>query len=231
MGKKVGWALVGALVLLFMVSFAMGCSPPVKEEDKQLVDQQEQIADLQDAELVRIEQAVQEDPELAEKVAPNLLAMRQRNSDSREHAKQLKANLGAPTKRVPYTPESAKRLRDDSAKAHEGGFWKGLGAGALATGLLVIGLARKFGRFIPGVGSVITAFDSTLGAVEEWMQEQKDAGKPELAASLATKLGDSHYEAGVQPVVESALDKVKEKMGYELKAPSPPPPAAPAPAV
>lgn len=188
------------------------CSAQVKEEDRQLVEQGEQIAAIQDEEYARIEQAINDgDLPKAKAIIKEARAV---NADAGANASTLKGTLGAPQQAVPYTAASAEALRAAAKKAHTDlGFWAWMVGAITAGGSIALGIARSpLARMIPGFGPVFTALDTTITGVEKWMAAQKAAGNHEVAADLASTLFAAHDEKNVADYVMAKVEKVQEKL-------------------
>lgn len=214
MGKRSLWLLVGALVYFGMC----GCGPShntVEEADRQGIDVERQILLAQDVELDRAEAALKESPDLKTvgQIMPTIERMREKNSDAKALNAQLLSNFHAPQQPQIYSHAEVQSLIKRMLDAHTVTFWASVSGALLAGGLGVIGLARSpLAKMIPGIGTILTSMDSTLGAVETWMQKMKASGKPELgdvADGLQNVLAAAHEDAKVSPYVAKALAKVK----------------------
>ncbi len=229
MGKKVGWALVGALVLMAVV----GCTTKSKvtEEDRVVLDHSVQIAQIQGRKLELLAAVITNDPARAAAAVKDLEVL---VADARANAEQLQKNWGPPKEPVPYTPENAELARKASDKSHSVGFWASLGGIFLAGGGIALGIARSpLARLIPGFGPVFSALDTTVTAVETFMQKNKAEGKVDVVAQLRDTLQKAHEDANLRPYIDKFLAKAQDKLGVpvsEILAPTPTPTVAAVPA-
>jgi hypothetical protein len=225
MGKKVGWALVGALLLMSIA----GCSgmSAVTEEDRVVVDHSVQIARLQKAKLEVLAGILTNDPARALMALKEIEAL---TEDALANGEQLQRNWGPPKEPTPYSAEAAKQAREKSGGSHDVGFWSMLGGALLTGGAVALGIARKFGRFVPGFGPVFAALDTTISAVETFMQKKKASGDVDVVAELRDTLQTAHEDANLRPYIDKVLGKAQEKLGVPVGAilPAAPPAAAPA---
>ena len=213
--RQVKWCII-----LVLLPLSFGCSPNdrVTEEDREAVDLQWQIADAQEAEMSRLATAIRSDPMMLQDPAAAFTKLREMNNDAREIAKQLGRNFGPPDQPQIYSNAEMPGFLTRLKKSHEVGFWGMLGAAVLAGGATALGIARKFGKFVPGFGPVFAALDTTLEGVEKWMQKKKDGGKTDDVAELAAILKGLHSDAKVGTYIDKALGKVKDRLGIEPAA-------------
>jgi len=199
------------------------------EEDREGVEVVSQITDSQDAELDRIELAVREDPSCFAKVAPQIKAMREKNHDARLVIRQLQENNGKPERPVVYAHAEMPGLLDRMKRSHGVTFWGMIGGAVITGGGIALGIARKFGKFIPGFGPVFAALDTTMTAVEQFMQKKKEQGQVDVVNDLAGLLKAAHADANVGEFIDKKLAKVQEKLNIVTTADleSPTPPASP----
>lgn len=226
------------IAVLVLAVGGAGCSKRsrVTEEDRVVVDMNVQIAEQDAVDLHSLEASLGAYPEAYAAVKPAIAALTERNADAGENSKQLRENWGAPKTPLPYTPENAKKARDASKKSHSTTFWGAVGAALLAGGGVALGLVRKFGRFIPGIGPIFEVGDKLIAGIEVFMAKRKAAGDVEAAKDLGrTLLELQEKDPKVKAYVQKRLEYVKQKYGIEVAkiledALPPPPTPAPVPA-
>jgi len=231
MGKRAWWALLGALLVLAM----MGCTPgksSVTEEDRVVLDHSVQIARLEKARLGVIMGLIGGDPAVLVASMKELEAL---NADAIANAEQLQKNWGPPEKPIVYSSAAAAEARAKSDKSHlPKGFWGWLAGAFSIGGSIALGIARSpLARMIPGFGPVFSALDTTITAVESFMQKKKTAGDVDVVAELRDTLQKAHEDANLRPYIDKFLAKAQDKLGVPVGEilPATAPAAAPAASV
>lgn len=201
-------ALVGGGVL--------GCSTKstVTEEDRVVLDMMVQISNAQIAIVSELMAGGAGNPAALSKALSDL---QQINTDGLANGEQLMENWGPPKQAITYTTESAATARAASKKSHAGGFWAWMAAAAGTAGAVALGVARKFGRFIPGFGPIFEVGDKLLLGIEAWMEKRKAVGDAAAAGELATVLEQvQSTDPKVKAWVEKQLESVKKRFGVDL---------------
>jgi hypothetical protein len=209
--------MLAVTAVLVLGTWGAGCSAAnkVTEEDRVVLDHIRQIAELQSAILAGMSEG---NPIPPGKFSTFVELV----SDVMAGTEALQSNWGPPKEPIPYSAEAAKLARERSRQSHQVGFWGWLAGVAIGAGGIALTMARLLGRFIPGFGPVFSVVESTMGAIEGWMQKQKSEGKPDIAGGLAIALEAAHRDAKVGAWVDAKLAKVKERLGVDLTADAPP---------
>ena len=228
MGKKVGWFLA----FLALVMFSAGCTPgksTVTEEDRVVLDHSVQIARLEKAKIGFIVGLIGGDRAVLVASIHELEAL---NLDAIANAEQLQKNWGQPQQATSYSPEAAAKARQDSDKSHlPKGFWGWLAGAFSIGGSIALGIARSpLARMIPGFGPVFSALDTTITAVESFMQKKKSTGQVDVVAELRDTLQKAHEDAKLRPYIDKFLAKAQDKLGVDVAPILAPTPAAAVPA-